>query len=72
MAGTQAGNIGIYQNKIIDKAQLKRLMAKGTTLHESQLLLPPSFHKEIESHLLSDWWKKAEQEHLQSHHKMNS
>jgi hypothetical protein len=35
MAGTQAGNIGIYQNKIIDKAQLKRLMAKGTALYES-------------------------------------
>jgi hypothetical protein len=72
MAGTQAGNIGIYQNKIIDKAQLKRLMAKGTALHESQLPPPPSFHKEIESHPLSDWWKKAEQEHLQSHYKMNS
>jgi hypothetical protein len=29
-------------------------MAKGTTLHESQLPPPPSFHKEIESHPLSD------------------
>jgi hypothetical protein len=47
-------------------------MAKGTALHESQLPPPPSFHKEMESHLLSDWWKKAEQEHLQSYHKMNS
>jgi hypothetical protein len=47
-------------------------MAKGTALHESQLPPPPSFHKEIESHLLSNWWKKAEQEHLQSHYKMNS
>jgi hypothetical protein len=35
MAGTQVGNIGIYQNKIIDKAQLKRLIAKGTALYKS-------------------------------------
>jgi hypothetical protein len=54
IAGTQAGNISIYQNKIIDKAQLKRLIAKGTALYKSQLPLPPSFHKEIESHPLSN------------------
>jgi len=72
MAGIQAGNIGIYQGKSIDKAQLKRLIARGTAPHQSQLPPPPSFHKEIESHPLSDGWKKAEQEHLQSHYKMKS
>jgi hypothetical protein len=29
MAGTEAGHIGKHEGKLIDKAQLKRLLAKG-------------------------------------------
>ena len=72
MAGTQAGHVGTYRGKIIDKAQMKRLLAKGIKPHQSQLPPPPSFHNELETHPLRDWFKEAEHAHLESHREMKS
>jgi hypothetical protein len=52
MAGTKAGHIGKHEGKPIDKAQLKRLLAKGVKPHQSQLPDPPTLHSKLESHLL--------------------
>ena len=72
MAGTQAGHIGTYDGKAIDKAQMKRMLAQGLKPHESDLPPPPSSHAQLESHPLCEQFKEAEKEHLESHNKMRS
>jgi hypothetical protein len=72
MAGTEAGHIGKHEGKPIDKAQLKRLLAKGVKPHRSQLPDPPTSHSKLESHPLYEQFKEAERTHLDSHKNMQS
>jgi hypothetical protein len=72
MAGTQAGYVGTHSGKIIDKAQMKRMLAQGLKPHHNELPPPPTSHAQLEKHTLCDWFKAAEKEHLESHHKMQS
>lgn len=72
MAGTQAGMIGTHNGKEFDKAQLSRLLAKGVKPHVSNLPSPPSGHSNLDDHLLGEWFKQAERDHLASHAKMGS
>lgn len=72
MAGTQAGNVGNYRGKVIDKAQMKRMLAKGLKIHRSQLPPLPTLHTNLEDHPMGELFKEAEQVHLESHRQMKS
>jgi len=72
MAGTEAGHIGQYEGKPIDKAQLKRLIAKGIKPHRNQLPSLPTAHSKLEEHPLYEMFKEAERAHLESHKQMKS
>jgi hypothetical protein len=72
MAGTQAGTVGVHEGMMVDKAQVKRLLAKGIKLHCSQLPPPPTHHGKLETHAMGELFKEAEHVHLESHKKMKS
>jgi hypothetical protein len=72
LAGTEAGHIGQHEGKPIDKAQLKRLMAKGIKPHRNQLPPLPTAHSKLEEHSLYEMFKEAERTHLESHKQMKS
>ena len=72
MAGLQGGTIGTHQGKTIDKAQMIRLLAQGLKPHLNQLPPVPTSHSRLQDHSLCQWFKEAEQEHLESHYKMKS
>ena len=72
MAGTHAGHIGYHEGKPIDKAQLKRLIAKGIKPHRNQLPPLPTAHSKLEEHPLYEMFKEAERTHLASHQQMKS
>jgi hypothetical protein len=72
MAGTEAGHIGQHEGKPIDKAQLRRLLARGIKPHRNQLPPLPTAHLKLEEHPLYEMFKEAEQTHLDSHKQMQS
>ena len=72
MAGTHAGHIGQHEGKPIDKAQLRRLVAKGIKPHRNQLPPLPTAHSKLEEHPLYEMFKEAERSHLDSHKQMKS
>jgi hypothetical protein len=72
MAGTRAAPIGRYEGKIIDKAQLQRMLSKGIKPHQSQLPPPPKAFSDLKAHPLYDMFKEAERVHLESHKQMKS
>jgi hypothetical protein len=72
MAGTEAGHISQHEGKPIDKAQLKRLLAKEIKPHRNQLPPLPTAHSKLEEHPLYKMFKEAEQTHLDSHKQIQS
>ncbi|KAK7177697.1 polyprotein [Paraphaeosphaeria sporulosa] len=72
MAGTEAGSAGKYIGKVLDKAQLRRMITAGKKPHRSVLPEPPKSRNKLEDHPLYDMWKEAERSHLQSHKEMRS
>ena len=72
IAGTQGGNVGKYRGEIMDKAKMKRMLAKGLKLHQSQLPPLPTCRTKLKTHPMGELFKEAEQVHLQSHYQMNS
>jgi hypothetical protein len=72
MAGTQAGKVGKFRGEAIDKAQMKRLLAKGVKIHRSQLPPPPTMHTNLDTHPMGEQFKEAERVHLHSHKQMKS
>jgi hypothetical protein len=72
MAGTEARHIGKHKGKPINKAQLKRLLAKGVKPHQSQLPDLPTSQSKLEDHPLHEQFKEAERTHLDSHKDMQS
>jgi len=72
MAGTDAGNIGKYNGNVVDKAQIKRLLAKGVKIHRSQLPPPPTFKTNLEEHPMGELFKEAQRSHLDSHKQTKS
>ena len=72
MAGTQAGRTGKYQGHDLDKAQVRRMLAKGIKPYRSQLPPLPTIRTKLEDHPMGELFREAEREHLASHHKMNS
>ncbi|KAF9733719.1 polyprotein [Paraphaeosphaeria minitans] len=72
MAGTEAGHVGLHEGKPIDKAQMKRLLAKGIKPHRNQLPPLPTAHSKLEEHPLYEMFKEAERTHLESHRQMKS
>ncbi|KAK1920498.1 hypothetical protein P3342_002798 [Pyrenophora teres f. teres] len=72
MAGTQAGKVGEHHGAEVDKAAIKRLLAKGVKPHRNQLPPLPTCRTKLEDHPMGDMFKEAEQTHLVSHHQMNS
>jgi len=72
LAGTEAGRVGKYNGKPLDKAQFRRMIEAGKKPHRSSLPEPPSCRTRIEDHPLFEMWKDAERSHLQSHQEMKS
>jgi hypothetical protein len=72
MAGTQAGKVGKYRGETMDKAQMKRMLARGLKPHRSQLPPLPTYRTKLETHPMGELFKEAEQAHLQSHKQMDS
>lgn len=64
MAGTEAGGSGTHKGKVLDKAQLHRMITAGKKPHRSVLPEPPTCREKLEDHLLYDMWKEAERSHL--------
>ena len=68
-------HIGHLDGKILDRAQLQRLLRspKGMRgVHRRNLPPPPTRHKDLEMHPLGQLFEQAETHHLQSHIPMNS
>lgn len=72
MAGTQAGRVGKYRGEDIDKAKMKRMLAKGLKPHRSQLPPLPTCRTKLEEHPMGELFQEAEREHLASHRSMKS
>ena len=72
MAGTEAGRIGKLNGRILDKAQLKRILQTGKMPHHSQLPTLPTHRDKLHDHLLGEMFEEAERSHLRSHKEMNS
>jgi hypothetical protein len=72
MAGTQAGRVGKYQGKHLDKAQIRRLLTKGIKPHRNELPPLPTVSTRLDNHPMCDEFKEAERVHLASHHQMKS
>jgi hypothetical protein len=72
MAGAEAGHLGQHEGKPIDKAQLKRIMAKGIKPHRNELPSLPTAYSKLEEHPLHEMFRQAEKEHLQNHEQMES
>jgi hypothetical protein len=70
MAGTQAGNVGNYQEEVVDRTKMKRLLATGIEFHCSQLPPLPTHRTRLEDHPMGKLFKEAEHTHLASHHQM--
>jgi len=65
----------IPQEKSVNKAKIRRLLAQPDGLkriHRRELPPEPKTHEDLDTHLLGDEFRKAEQDHLQSHVPMNS
>lgn len=72
MAGTQAGYVGEYRGEVIDKAKMRRMLAKGLKPHRSQLPPLPTCRTKLEDHPMGEMFQEAERMHLASHQKMKS
>ena len=65
----------IPQERSVNKAKIRRLLAQPDGLkriHRRELPPEPKTHEDLDTHLLGDEFRKAEQDHLQSHIPMNS
>ena len=65
----------IPQERSVNKAKIRRLLAQPDGLkriHRRELPPEPKTHGDLDTHLLGDEFRKAEQDHLQSHVPMNS
>jgi hypothetical protein len=67
LAGTQAGNVGKHEGDTIDKARMKRLLAKGVKIHRSQLPPLPTIKSNLDEHPMGELFKEAQRAHLESH-----
>jgi hypothetical protein len=72
MAGTQAGVVGTYNNKAIDKAELQRRLATGIKVHRKDLPELPTSFTRLDNNQMEKQWREAQQVHLQSHHTLYS
>jgi hypothetical protein len=72
MVGTESGHLSKHEGKPINKAQLKRVLAKGVKPHRSQLPDPPTSHSKLENYPLYEQFKEAERTHLDSYKNMQS
>lgn len=72
MAGTKAGNVQRMNGKILDSAQLERMLRTGKLPHRSELPPAPTSNGLKEDHPLYDLFKKAEEDHLASHQTTHS
>lgn len=70
MAGTQAGIVGQYEGREVDKAKLTRMLSKGIRPHHSQLPPPPTAYSNLKTHPLYEMFKEAAKDHLDSHKRM--
>jgi len=71
-AGWLSVSIGQIKGKIVDKAQVQRLMEKGIRIKRSMLPPAPKWHHELKSHPFGALFEQAELSHLQSHKEMRS
>ena len=71
-AGRLSVPIGQIKGKIVDKAQVQRLMEKGIRIKRSMLPPAPKWHHELKSHPFGALFEQAELSHLQSHKEMRS
>jgi Reverse transcriptase (RNA-dependent DNA polymerase)/GAG-pre-integrase domain len=74
-AGQMRQHIGHLDGKILDRAQLQRLLRSPMGMrgvHRRNLPPPPTRHKDLEMHPLGQLFEQAETDHLQSHIPMNS
>src|SRR6478735_4784631 len=68
MAGTQAGRVGNYQGKHLDKAQIRRLLTKGIKPHRSELPPLPIVGTRLNNHPICNEFKEAKRVHLTSYY----
>ena len=72
MASSKLEIVGKVSNKVISKAQLKRLLRKLLALYRRDLPLLPTKHSDLEKHPMGHLFEQAELDHLKSHKIMNS
>jgi hypothetical protein len=72
LAGSRSGSVGKVNNKVINKAQLERLLRKPLALHRRDLPPLPIKHSDLEEHPMGLLFEQAEMEHLKSHETMKS
>jgi gamma-glutamylcyclotransferase (GGCT)/AIG2-like uncharacterized protein YtfP len=72
VAGTLAGRVGKANNEAIDKAKLQRLLRLGRAIHRSDLPAPPIHHRDLNTHIMGELFRQAEETHLKSHRELRS
>jgi hypothetical protein len=67
LAGSRLGVAGKMNNKVVSKAQLKRLLRKLLALYKRDLLLLPTKHLDLGEHLIKHLFEQVELKHLKSY-----
>jgi hypothetical protein len=65
----------IPENRTVNRARIKRILSQPNglhKLHQRELPPEPNCHEDLEYHLLGKEFKKAEEDHIQSHIQMKT
>jgi Reverse transcriptase (RNA-dependent DNA polymerase) len=65
----------IPENRTVNKARIRRILSQPNglhKLHQRELPPEPNRHEDLEHHLLGKEFKKAEEDHIQSHIQMKT
>jgi hypothetical protein len=72
VAGRLATPLGIFEEKVIDKAKFQRLLRNPMVLHRRDMPPLPRSHSDLINHPMGTLFEEAETAHLRSHEEMES
>jgi hypothetical protein len=72
VAGRLATPLGIFDEKVIDKAKFQRLLRNPRVLHRRDMPPLPRSHSDLINHPMGTLFEEAETAHLRSHEEMES